>query len=123
MTGDVKRERVLDAGAPEDFVEGKFRKALIGAQEIGIVRLGDGRYYAIRNVCPHAFGPLCQGMIEQQLVGEVGAPEIDPTRPVVACPWHGWEFDLRDGKCVSDPAWSARTFKVELRDGRVLVAY
>ena len=115
-------ERWLDAGSIADFEDGKFKKISVGLQEGGVVRIEDA-YYAVRNVCPHAFGPICHGPVEHSLTGGVGKPEIEKHRPVVACPWHGWEFDLRDGKCVSDPSWSVRTFRVETRDGRVMVKY
>ncbi len=39
----------------------------------------DGEYFAIRNICPHAAGPLEQGFIENGRI---------------VCPWHGWSFPL-----------------------------
>lgn len=118
-----REERWLDVGAVDEFIDKKFRKFPVGPQEVGVVRV-EGKYFAIVNVCPHAFGPLCHGAIEQKLIGDVvGQPKIEADRPVVACPWHGWEFDLNDGKCVTDPSWKVRTFKVEERDGRVFLSY
>jgi nitrite reductase/ring-hydroxylating ferredoxin subunit len=31
-------------------------------------------------------------------------------RPVVCCPWHGIEFDLRTGVCLADPSQRVRTY-------------
>lgn len=42
-----------------------------------------GQYYAVNYICPHMGGPLGEG-------------ELSGT--VVTCPWHGWTFDVRDGK-------------------------
>jgi len=39
----------------------------------------DGTFYAISDVCPHAGGPLSEGVVEN---GKV------------MCPWHGWSFHL-----------------------------
>ena len=38
-----------------------------------------GEYFAVRNRCPHAAGPLDQGFVEDGCV---------------ICPWHGWMFPL-----------------------------
>lgn len=48
----------------------------------------DGSFYAIDDACPHQGGPLSEA-------------EIDGC--VVACPWHGWRFDLKNGHCVDPP--------------------
>ena len=79
-----------------------------------IVDLGDGRsigifnvhgkYYALRNYCPHEGAELCRGTVtgmnEPSGVGEfrwVREGEI------LRCPWHGWEFDILTGKSVFNP--------------------
>ncbi len=50
-----------------------------------------------------------------------GAMDLHAEAPVIACPWHGWEFDLRTGRAVSDPRYRVRTFPVRVEAGRVLV--
>ncbi|MCI0768837.1 MAG: Rieske (2Fe-2S) protein [Chloroflexi bacterium] len=45
----------------------------------------DGEYYAINFVCPHMGGPLGSGSLQGSVV----------TRP-----WHGWTFDIRDGRPI-----------------------
>tara|TARA_R110002111_G_scaffold153176_2_gene219900 strand:+ start:190 stop:606 length:417 start_codon:yes stop_codon:yes gene_type:complete len=72
-------------------------------REIGIFNLG-GRYYALRNHCPHRGAPLCEG----KLIGLVTAER--PYEPVSAregeilrCPWHSWEFDITTGQSVCLP--------------------
>ncbi|MCB1215481.1 MAG: Rieske (2Fe-2S) protein [Deltaproteobacteria bacterium] len=42
----------------------------------------EGLYHAIHHICPHKGGPLAEGELEGM---------------VVRCPWHAWEFDIRDG--------------------------
>ena len=44
----------------------------------------NGEFYAINFVCPHMGGPLGDGKL-------IGGGEV------VACPWHGWTFDVRTG--------------------------
>ena len=58
--------------------------ATIGNRYIGIFRSED-RYYALDDVCPHAFALLSDGW-----VGE----------GVVECPLHGARFALATGACL-----------------------
>jgi hypothetical protein len=49
-------------------------------------------------ICPHQGGPLAQGRL-------AGCQ--------VTCPWHGWQFDVRDGQhssipSLSQPGWPVR---------------
>ncbi len=46
------------------------------------------RYYAIEDTCTHRGGPLAEGDVEGH---------------VVTCPWHGGQFDLRDGNLIAPP--------------------
>ena len=43
----------------------------------------DGTLFALDGVCPHQGGPLGKGALEGCLV---------------TCPWHGWQFDVTDGR-------------------------
>lgn len=47
-------------------------------EEVAVFNI-DGTYFACSNRCPHAGGPLKDSMI---------------AGTVIACPWHGWRFDL-----------------------------
>jgi hypothetical protein len=41
---------------------------------------------------------------------------------ILACPWHGWEFDVRDGHCLWNRGYHLRTYTVEEdADGNVLI--
>jgi 3-phenylpropionate/trans-cinnamate dioxygenase ferredoxin component len=48
-----------------------------------------GKFYAIDDVCTHDGGPLAEGQLEGF---------------TIACPRHGAEFDIRDGRVLSMPA-------------------
>jgi nitrite reductase/ring-hydroxylating ferredoxin subunit len=114
---------VIDIGSPSDFAEGTVTITRAGKQEIGVIRWDD-TLYAVRNVCPHQSGPVCSG----QLLPLLTAPRAstaglsrDWSRPVLTCPWHGWEFDLHSGRALWDGHYRLRTYAIEVRDGRVLV--
>lgn len=70
-------KRVPVCRVPE-LPEGESRRILCDVEPIAVFNV-DGAFYACSDACPHAGGPLHQGYIEG-------------TR--VACPWHGWSFDL-----------------------------
>lgn len=63
-------------------------KAEAGGVVLAIVKTG-GVLYALDDRCPHAGGPLSEGLVE------------DGT---LRCPWHERHFDPRTGACVDHPA-------------------
>ncbi len=71
---------------------GEVKRVEIGSEEIGIYNLG-GEYYALSDVCSHAYARLSEG-------------EVYPDEGTVECPLHGAEFDIRTGKNRSFPAVS-----------------
>lgn len=59
----------------------------VEGKEVGIYLL-EGEYYAVEDICPHAYALLSQGFIED---GKI------------ECPLHGALFDIRTGKCEREP--------------------
>jgi len=111
----------FDVGVLDDFADRKVTLVRAGRREIGIVRWND-RVYAISNICTHQRGPLCRGTLGGRLTsGRPGTMEIDDDVPVLACPWHGWEFDVRSGRALWDEQYAVRTYRVVVEDGHVLV--
>ena len=39
----------------------------------------------------------------------------------MACPWHGWEFEIPTGVCLADPRFRLQTFPVAVEDAMVKV--
>ena len=86
----------------------------IEGREVGLFNVG-GRYFAFRNRCPHLGGPLCGGKVLDLVISSEGPGDIrlEPTSPMLVCPWHGWEFDLSTGQSYCDPGrWQARRYRV-----------
>lgn len=111
----------IDVGAVGDFGDRAVRIVEAGGREIGIVRWGRN-VYAVANICPHQRGPVCRGTLGARLTGPApGTMEVDDTAPVLGCPWHGWEFDLRTGRALWDDRYGVRTFPARVEGGRVLV--
>ena len=75
----------------------------VGGRSIGVFNV-DGTYYALRNLCPHQFAPLCLGKITGYC-GDSPVSEFIWSREgeIIRCPWHAWEFDIKTGKSIFDP--------------------
>jgi nitrite reductase/ring-hydroxylating ferredoxin subunit len=50
--------------------------------------------------------------------GEIAVEWDDP---VIRCPWHGWEFSLRDGHALGD-AGAVKVYNAEVQGRRVVVS-
>lgn len=85
--------------------------------------MGD-RYYAIRNRCPHQGGPLCLGRLLDAAVSHVpGEARLKDEAPMLACPWHGWEYQLDTGQSfMGSSSPGARSYPVTLERGAALAA-
>jgi nitrite reductase/ring-hydroxylating ferredoxin subunit len=63
-----------------------------------------GELFAVRNRCPHQGGPLCLGPTTGLLESDAPGQRVYQRHgEILRCPWHGWEFDLRDGRSIVDP--------------------
>ncbi|HWL54353.1 MAG TPA: Rieske 2Fe-2S domain-containing protein [Chthoniobacteraceae bacterium] len=108
-----KRGR-LRVGIAGDFGEGLCTIVEEGKLSIGVYRIG-GRFYAIRNVCPHQGAPLCRGrLMSTHAPGEVHQYQPALQGRVQRCPWHGWEFDVPSGKGLYDDRARVKTYRCEV---------
>ena len=108
--------------APLDEIPpGTVRVATVAGREIGVFNV-DGELYALRNRCPHQGGPLCAGRVLKE-VESTGPGDVRYGPGVlVACPWHGWEFDLATGRSWFDPVRTrVRGYPAARATGRELV--
>lgn len=99
----------------DEFPPGERRIVQAGRRSIGVFRVGDN-FYALNNSCPHEGGPLCQGTTKPWLTsGAAGEFVLDESDSLVACPWHGWEYDLATGQSFLGPGEKpARTYEVSV---------
>jgi nitrite reductase/ring-hydroxylating ferredoxin subunit/ferredoxin-thioredoxin reductase catalytic subunit len=88
----------------EDLLPGQIRHVKIGKRDIAVARVED-EFFALSNVCRHAFGPLSEGFMDGFHV---------------MCPWHGWRYDVRDGT-TDHPKADVKTYETLVRDGMVYV--
>ncbi len=69
----------------------------------------DGHIFALNNTCPHAGGPLGEGIIEGEHV---------------ACPWHDWKFHIPTGICQKNPtpSWNVACYEVRVVEETIQIA-
>jgi nitrite reductase (NADH) small subunit len=111
----------VDVGSVADFEDRRFRIVKVGGHDVGVL-LWQGRFFAVHNRCPHQKGPLCLGVVSGRLHGSTpGSMELDEETPIVACPWHGWEFDLERGRALWEEGYAVKVVPVRVEAGRVLL--
>ena len=103
----------VDVCALEDIWPNSGVAALIGGQQIAIVRFGDGdQVYALAN-----FDPFSDAfVIARGIVGDRAG------RPKIASPIYKQNFDLETGVCLDDPNVVLATYPIRVRGGRIEVA-
>lgn len=63
--------------------------------------------YVCENRCRHQGGPLGNGCLSDH---------------TLICAWHGWEYDISDGSCISAPEERPlEVYESRLVDGSVLI--
>lgn len=111
-------------GRVSEFGNGDRRIVDVDGKSVGVFRIDD-HFYALRNRCPHQFGPLCLGTLAARPVSDApGDVTIDAGPPLLACPWHGWEYDLTTGQSFMGPGRgnrAARSYEVSVLPGSALV--
>jgi nitrite reductase (NADH) small subunit len=119
----VKTSPALMVGTVDGFEVGKFTIVDVRGREIGVYRAFDGRWHAVRNLCPHRGAPLCVGPVGGTVMpSEPGEFIFGMEEEVVRCPWHAMEFSLLSGESLFDVSpVNVSVHSVEVRDGEVWV--
>lgn len=107
----------------DEIGPGELKPAQLGSIRVVVIRASDGRLSALAAKCLHQGGPLDKGRVYKHTVSttEVGDYVTDPEREVLKCPWHGYEYDIRNGRTVFDETRCLQTFHVSEDDGQVTV--
>ena len=93
----------------------------VAGRSIGVFNL-HGTFVAVLNVCPHQLGPVCRGRLGgTTLPSPPGEFRWGREGEILACPWHGWEFDLRTGRALADRRRHLRLFPVTVEEDIVFI--
>jgi nitrite reductase (NADH) small subunit len=98
-----------------EIPSGQRRIITLEGRSIGVFNI-KGRFYALKNVCPHQGAELCKGSISGLMFPSPPGEYIHGRDgEIIRCPWHGWEFDITNGKSIIDPArCRVKTYEVEV---------
>ena|SRR5687767_9201266 len=99
--------RAVDAGRVEDLPNGSSKTIeLPDGRELALYNV-NGEFFATENFCPHKGAPLADGILCEH---------------VIECDWHGWQFDVRTGECLTVPE-KVLIYRVVVEEGfiRILV--
>ncbi len=97
-------ETVILASA-DSLRDGDSRAVRVGDKELALFRVGD-EFYAIDNECSHYGAALCDGWSDGK---------------TVTCPWHCWQFDVTNGKCLTVEDYDVQSYVLRIEDGQVTV--
>lgn len=83
----------------DEVPAGTVRELQVEGKAVALANVG-GKFYAINNTCLHRGGPLGQGVLEGK---------------VLTCPWHGWQYDVTNGKVVQNPSVGVDCYAIQVR--------
>ena len=89
-----------------DLEKGDSKTVQAAGKEIALFNV-DGAIYALDNTCLHRGGPLGEGQLDAF---------------TVTCPWHGWQYNVRTGECLTSPGLRVATYPVQVEGNDINVA-
>jgi len=75
------------------------------ARRVVVVNDG-GTLYAIEGDCKHMKASLAGGLFQHG---------------TVTCSWHGWQYDLSTGECLTNEGFRLKTYATEVVDNDIYV--
>jgi nitrite reductase (NADH) small subunit len=90
----------------DDVPVGEGRAVTVAGRRVALFRTTTGAWYALDHACPHADGPLADGITADCSV---------------ICPLHERRFALDTGEPIGHDGPGVAAHRVELRDGHVFV--
>jgi nitrite reductase/ring-hydroxylating ferredoxin subunit len=109
-----------------EFKDGDRRIVFVGDNEIGVFRHA-GEFYAYSNFCLHQGGPACEGLtiakVEERLRPDKTSMGLYFSEDEMhfVCPWHGMEYDMKTGECVSNRKMKLKKYKTLRKGGDLYV--
>lgn len=77
----------------------------VGGQTLALFRR-EGQVFAVGDSCPHMGASLSEGYLDGK---------------AVVCPWHGWVFNLEDGRSVFDEDSEIPIYRATVESGDVYI--
>lgn len=113
-------------GQASEITEGERIIVELEGREICVFNV-KGNYHALLNWCVHQGGPCCEGTVSGTYESSFDRETLDTELiwkkegEVLNCPWHGWEYDITTGNCLSDGQRKLPSYPVKIEDGNIIV--
>jgi 3-phenylpropionate/trans-cinnamate dioxygenase ferredoxin subunit len=100
---------LIEVAKTSEIPEGEARRFVVERVEIAVANAGEGRFFAVDDICSHAESSLSEG-------------EVDTDDCTIECPRHGSTFDLRTGHPRTLPATlPVVTFPLKVEGDTILI--
>jgi nitrite reductase/ring-hydroxylating ferredoxin subunit len=103
MTAHLTEYRL---GPADELPVGEGRAYAVGGEMVAVFRLRRGGLHAVSAVCPHAGGPIADGLADAE---------------VVVCPLHQHVYELATGRSRTGQE-PLRVYPVRIDDGYLVVS-
>lgn len=110
----------------DEISEGERKLIQVKGREVAIFN-HNGDFHAYLNWCTHQSGPACEGPLSGTRGAEFDAESLEVTfswereDEILNCPWHGWEFDITSGKCLSRRNCDLLKYPVSIEDKEISI--
>jgi nitrite reductase (NADH) small subunit len=81
------------------------KQIVLEGQDILLVNL-KGTIFAVEAECPHQGAPLSGALLKDTYL---------------ACPRHGYHFELKDGSCKGHPELALKTWPVRIENNEIII--
>jgi nitrite reductase/ring-hydroxylating ferredoxin subunit len=95
----------IKMGKLSELAAGKTLEKRILARRIAVF-ISDGEVFGIEADCKHMKASLASGAVQDG---------------ILTCSWHGWQYDLRTGECLTRPGTKLKRYSVEVTGEEVFV--
>ncbi len=99
-------DKFVHAANTSDIPAGEGKVVKVSGKDVALFNI-NGKFYAIDNTCKHRGGPLGEGFLDNN---------------TVTCPWHGWQYDVPTGKCITTPTLHQEKYHVKVEDNKILIS-
>jgi len=94
-----------------ELPSGSHRTMMAGQRRVSLFHY-NGRVTALEHACLHKGGDLGEGIVQKLDDGEL----------YVACPWHGWQYNIRTGQAPPGYFDRQAVFEVRIENCMILVS-
>ncbi|MFA7691933.1 MAG: Rieske (2Fe-2S) protein [Candidatus Hydrogenedentes bacterium] len=90
-----------------DFAGRKLMSVRILGRPVALIQEDDGTIRAMEAGCKHQNADLTKGTVKNG---------------ILTCPWHGWQYELETGRCVSGGTARLRAYACKVEGDDIFIS-